>query len=351
MRPRHHLHSLTSDRNPTILLARSHFFQCLRSLRQNRLHRNDSSVLTITPNQMREFNNRLTGLARMYQNDGSTVLDFTNLPVRFSPNAGTTLPAGLSPDIEYFLRPVPGGYAVATSTSALPLSNIAAVPQPASFSFSSTYHVGCPNQSSKLAVLTRLNPQNDGTLKEGVCGYCLTEVQRSGLLSVPGTSGAAIVLMMLLAILMMIPAVRKSNWFKCLTLFVAVVSIVFLMTAISVGYVMMSRVLGCAYGSSTITANVNLQNQFAPIVYNAAGFSFGGSIPTSFGGFSCEGVMGPGPTAIRSPACYNNPVGLVPSFGAVYLIVALLVLFVWACVVACGIDFKLDDAEPASEPK
>jgi hypothetical protein len=76
----------------------------------------------------------------MYQNDGSTVLDFTNLPVRFSPNAGTTLPAGLSPDTEYFLRPVPGGYAVATSTSALPLSNIAAVPQPASFSFSSTYH-------------------------------------------------------------------------------------------------------------------------------------------------------------------------------------------------------------------
>ena len=34
-----------------------------------------------------------------------------------------------------------------------------------------------------------------------------------------------------------------------------------------------------------------------------------------------------------------------------YLIVALLVLFVWACVVAFGIDFKLDDAEPASEPK
>jgi hypothetical protein len=103
------------------------------------------------------------------------------------------------------------------------------------------FSVGCPNQSSKLAVLTRPNPQNDGTLKEGVCGYCLNEVQRTGLLSVPGTSGAAIVLMMLLAILMMIPAVRKSNWFKCLTLFVAVVSIVFLMTAISVGYVMMSR--------------------------------------------------------------------------------------------------------------
>ncbi len=99
---------------------------------------------------------QLTGLARMYQNPGrsapappapapapartvTSVLDFTNLPVRFSPNAGTTLPAGLSPDTEYFLRPVPGGYAVATSTSGLPLSTIAAM-QSASFSFSSSYH-------------------------------------------------------------------------------------------------------------------------------------------------------------------------------------------------------------------
>jgi hypothetical protein len=99
----------------------------------------------------------------------------------------------------------------------------------------------CPNQFAKIAVLTKPNPQNDGTLKEGACGYCLTVQLRTALLSVPGTSGAAIVLMVLLAILMMIPAVRKSNWFKCLTLFVAFVSIGFLIVAISVGYVTMSR--------------------------------------------------------------------------------------------------------------
>jgi hypothetical protein len=81
------------------------------------------------------------------------VLDFTNLPVRFSPNAGTTLPAGLSPDTEYFLRPVPGGYAVATSTSGLPLSTIAAVTQPASFSFSSSYHgTSAPAPSARVFV-------------------------------------------------------------------------------------------------------------------------------------------------------------------------------------------------------
>jgi small-conductance mechanosensitive channel len=56
-----------------------------------------------------------------------------------------------------------------------------------------------------------------------------------------GTTGAAIALMLILAIVMMIPAARKGAWFRCFTFFIAVVSIVFLIAAVSAGYVMMAR--------------------------------------------------------------------------------------------------------------
>ena len=60
----------------------------------------------------------------------------------------------------------------------------------------------------------------------------------------------------------------------------------------------------------------------------------------SFVGLSC---LSPSPSQVVGAACYNLPIPLLPSFGAVYLVVALLVLFVWALVVACRVDFALDD--------
>jgi hypothetical protein len=74
-----------------------------------------------------------------------------------------------------------------------------------------------------------------------VCGYCLNKNQRTGILAVPGGAGAAIALMLLLAIAMMIPAARKGSWFKCVTLSIAFISIVLLITALTLGYVIMAR--------------------------------------------------------------------------------------------------------------
>jgi hypothetical protein len=97
----------------------------------------------------------------------------------------------------------------------------------------------CPNQTEQIESATTLAP--GGEIKDRVCGYCLNQTQRVGLLAVPGTTGAAIALMLLLAILMMFPAARKGSWFKCFTLFIAIVSIVFLIAAVSAGYVMTAR--------------------------------------------------------------------------------------------------------------
>jgi hypothetical protein len=204
------------------------------------------------------------------------MLDFSNLPVSFYPATGFSLPSGLSEGTIYYLRPMPsGGYAVATSTSALPLASIASVSTPSTFSFYSKILHGttsstrpralashlttsfiiiilafttsaepalfagdCPNQSSKVASAS-IAP--DGSLKDSVCGYCLNKNQRIGILTVPGAAGAAIALMLLLAIAMMIPAARKGTWFKCVTLSIAFFSIVLLIAAISLGYVIMAR--------------------------------------------------------------------------------------------------------------
>jgi hypothetical protein len=265
------------------------------------------------------------------QNQGSSLVNYNNVPVKLGP---ANVPAGVDASKTYYMRPVAQtGFRIADDTSSPP-KELTAPAGTDDITVTLQQFAFCPSQTN---VLMPSNPDQesnineDGTRKTGSCGYCLTQPLMTGWVAVPGLCGATIFLLLVLQIMMLIPALRKREFFRILFIALSVICLIFLIAAVGAGGTMFIETAKC-YSLTDFSLA-----QFMP---SPTGKAFDGFTPSA-GGASLPPSSGSGKymtTQTTGQAAYMNPY-LVPNIGAVQLIVAIVFLFVFLIVFAIKTDW------------
>jgi len=310
-----------------------------------------ASVFRVAPADMTALFNSMAGTYVTVPQFGPQVSKniLNNVPVKFF---AQSLPQGLDSSTTYSLRPHGTGFAIASSSSASPLSPFFPPAAPMAVGnlvlFLSLFN-SCPFQS-KLPQAIASNQNPDGSLKNGACGYCLSALQNTGMATVPGAAGAALAILTLVLFLSRFEFMCKLRLFKPVVMILSVIAWVLILTALTVGFVAAASVTSC---SSLVTNPLNMEllsSVFAPTPNGLA--SVGGYTPvtaksvpsTSYAAkngatFSCGGANG--------VACYIDPV-FVPGGGAFYLIAAVVYLLCFLIFVGIRVDFSVSHSPQAS---
>jgi len=262
-----------------------------------------------------------------------------NYPITFA--AGSTLPVttpAMDASKTYYVRSfssnIVGVYSfqIAPDTSSPPLTFI-------STTTSSTITVTIPSMSAcatqqNMKTSTAVNDANvnsDGTLKTGSCGYCLTQPQQVGVLAVPGLCGTTITLLLIIELMMCAPFIRKMGFFRILVIIVSVLCMIFLIAAVASAATTLYQVAACQLETDFSQA------QFMPSPTSTA---FNGYTPSS-GGVTLASTSGQGLFNLYQQtfaAAYLKPL-LIPSGGAVLIIIAIVFLFLFTIVFAIKTDW------------
>ena len=280
---------------------------------------------------------------------GNSFTNYNNYPITFA--SGSTLPstsAGvLDSSKTYYVRnfgsgsspspspsPFSGGitFGIAADTTSNPLTFTS--PTPINTIKATFPSLGsCASQQNVLPAGAGIpsNINDDGTLKQGYCGYCLTQTQNVGVFAIPGLGGTTITLLLIIDIMMCIPAVRKKGFFRIMVIVVSVLCLIFLIAALAGGYVMFAQVAQC-YAQMDFS-----QAQLMPSPTGASAIN--GYTPSS-GGAPLQRASPSFFQAIQASgsAAYIKPL-IVPSTGASLLVAALVFLFVFTIFFSIKTDW------------
>jgi len=201
-------------------------------------------------------------------------------------------------------------------------------------SFTMQMFAGCPSQKNAIAAPAGLesNIKDDGTLKTGSCGYCLTQTLMTGWVAVPGLCGVTIALLLILEIMMIIPAARKLAFFRILFIVVSVICLIFLIAAVGAGATMFLETAKCRSVTDFSQAQMMPSPNGRDKINGYTPSSGGADLKPSNGQGSYLSDQAEGPAAWSSPY-------LIPSVGAVQLIIAIVFLFVFTIVFTIKTDW------------
>lgn len=253
--------------------------------------------------------------------------NFNNVPVTFS----GTLPSGLTEGTKYFLRAGTTGFQVSLSIDGNPYTSVATTTQ--TFTMQISSFDSCPSQIGRgIPAISASSTNPDKSLKEGSCGYCLSEPQRIAVLAVPGLIGITLALLLLAGILFHIPVVYQKPFFRWYYIVTCIFCIIFLVACLASSAVIFAQITACARGFSL---DGSLSSQFAPSPTGAP--LIGSYKPVSGGSGTVSAVDGS--FSCSTDACYNSPT-FIPSSGAIWLIISVIVLFIHVIFVAIRVDFS-----------
>jgi len=272
---------------------------------------------------------------------GNSFTNYNNYPITFA--SGSALPstsAGVPLDSSktYYVRnfgvAFSGGitFGIAADTTSNPLAFTS--PTPTNTIKATFPSLGsCASQQNVLPAGAGIpsNINQDGTLKQGYCGYCLTQTQNVGVFAIPGLGGTTITLLLIIDIMMCIPAVRKKGFFRIMVIVVSVICLIFLIATLAGGYVMFAQVAQC-YAQMDFS-----QAQLMPSPTGASAIN--GYTPSS-GGAPLQRASPSFFQAIQASgsAAYIKPL-IVPSTGASLLVAALVFLFVFTIFFSIKTDW------------
>lgn len=266
------------------------------------------------------------------QAQGINVLSFNNFPIKFS---AANLPSGLDASKTYYVRgnPLAGPFQIADDTSSPPKKMDAAAGT-GDMSLTIQMFAGCPSQKNAIAAPAGLesNIKDDGTLKTGSCGYCLTQTLMTGWVAVPGLCGVTIALLLILEIMMIIPAARKLAFFRILFIVVSVICLIFLIAAVGAGATMFLETAKCRSVTDFSQAQMMPSPDGRDKINGYTPSAGGAPLIPSNGRGSYDSNQASGPAAWSSPY-------LIPSVGAVQLIIAIVFLFVFTIVFTIKTDW------------
>ncbi len=260
---------------------------------------------------------------------------FHNFPVTFGPS-GTALPGGIDGSKTYYLRNVTRSkFRVAADTTGLPLQFTSYPSNDIKVTFPTL--ASCPAEQNVLASQNRINPSNvksDGTLKTdtGTCGYCVTQQQQTGNRAVLGICGITITLLLVMDLMMCIPAIRKKAFFRNLVIALSVLCIIFLIAAVSSAAGTFMSVAQC-FSLSDFS-----QSQYMP---SPTAQKINGYTPSSGGASYFYESKGMGlfqTTQQSGVASYLKPY-VLPSSGAVQLIIAIVLMSIFTVFFAIKVDW------------
>ena len=264
---------------------------------------------------------------------------FNNYPITFGP-AGTTLPGGIDGSRTYYIRNYTGGdftstFSIAADTTSLPMTFTSYPSNDIQVTFPTLG--SCPAEQNVLKYQNLINPSNlnpDGTLKTdtGTCGYCVTQQQQTGNRAVLGLCGITITLLLMMDLMMCIPTIRNKGFFRILVIVFSVLCIVFLIAAVSSAAVTFLNVAQCFFLSDFS------KSQYMP---SPIGKKINGFTPSSNGASIFYTTSGAGlftTDQASGAAAYLRPY-LVPSVGAVQLIIAIVFMFLFTVVFAIKVDW------------
>jgi hypothetical protein len=267
---------------------------------------------------------------------GVSLVDYNNWPVKLGP---ANVPEGVDASKTYYLRDFAlTGFSIADDTSSPPKKLTAPAAPNADIPVTLQQFAFCPSQTNALTPSDpnqESNVNEDGTFKTGSCGYCLTQPLMTGWVAVPGLCGATIFLLLVLEIMMLIPALRKREFFRILFIALSVICLIFLIAAVGAGGTMFIETAKC-YSLTDFS-----QAQFMPSPVDKA---FDGFTPSA-GGAQLQLSSGSGKYMIDrkmtqngQAVAYMNPF-LVPNIGAAQLVAAIVLLFVFLIVFAIKTDW------------
>jgi hypothetical protein len=262
---------------------------------------------------------------------------FNNFPVTFGGPPGTVLPGGIDASKTYYIRNYSGGvtstFSIAADTTSLPMTFTSYPSNTITVTF--VDYSSCPAEQNVLRFpMFPSNVNADGTLKTdtGTCGYCLTQQQQAGNRATLGLCAITITLLLVMDLMMCIPAIRKKAFFRILLIVFSVLCMIFLIAAVSSAAVTFFLVAKCFTGSDLS------QSQYMP---SPIGPKSNGYTPSSGGASSFYTTTGAGlfsTNQASGAAAYLKPY-VLPSSGAVQLIVAIIFLFLFTVVFAIKVDW------------
>jgi hypothetical protein len=137
----------------------------------------------------------------------------------------------------YFLRAVGSkGFSLSKSKTEPPLTSIpkpSTMPSDLVMAFPAFNT--CPFQS-KMFQDSALNTNADGSVKNSACGYCLSQGQQAMMSTVPGAAGAALALLSIVLVASRFECLCKMRFFKGFAVLFSVLSWIFLLVAVIVGF-------------------------------------------------------------------------------------------------------------------
>ncbi len=262
---------------------------------------------------------------------------FNNFPVTFGGPPGTILPGGIDASKTYYIRNYVGGatskFHIAADTTSLPMTFTSYPTNNITVTF--VDYGSCPAEQNVLRFpIFPSNVNADGTLKTDsqTCGYCLTQQQQTANRATLGLCAITITLLLVMDLMMCIHAIRKKAFFRILLIVFSVLSLIFLIAAVSSAAVTFLVLAKCFTGSDLS------QSQYMPSPF---GPKINGYTPSSGGASSFYTTTGAGLFSTNQApgaAAYLKPY-LLPSSGAVQLIVAIVLLFLFTVVSAIKVDW------------
>jgi hypothetical protein len=293
----------------------------------------------LTDNTFLMTEKRQFKLALSTSDNGIPFSIFNNYPVTFGGPPGTILPGGIDASKTYYLRNYIGGetstFRIAADTTSLPMTFTSHPSNEITVTF--VDYDSCPAELNVLKYQNLLTPSNvkaDGTLKTdtGTCGYCLTQQQQTANRATLGLCAITITLLLAIDIMMCIPAIRKKAHFRILFIVFSVLCMIFLIAAVSSAALTFLLVTKCFTGSDFS------QSQYLP---SPIGSKINGYTPSSGGASYFYPTRGAGlfsSDQVSGVAAYLKPYTL-PSTGAVQLIVAIVLLFIFTVVFTIKVDW------------
>ena len=263
---------------------------------------------------------------------------FNNFPVTFGPS-GAALPGGIDASKTYYIRDYTIGanttFRIAADTTSLPMTFTSFPSNTIQVTFPTLG--SCPAEQNVFRFQNAINPSNvklDGTLKTntGTCGYCLTQQFQTGNRAILGLYCASIILLLSMDIMMCIPAIRKKGFFRILVIALSGTCIIFLIAAVSSAAVTFLQVARC------FTKSDLSEEQYKP---SPTGAKIKGYTPAFKGATLYYETPGAGlfkNMQASGVASYLKPY-LVPSVGAVHLIIAIIFMFIFTIVVFVKADW------------
>jgi hypothetical protein len=264
------------------------------------------------------------------------------------------MPCGVVAGQTYYVRNVnlaTGTFNIATAVDQAPLGRLACSDSTvltvtlASLGSCASQQNVQPAPNSQTVTSPPTNPANvnkDGTLKTGSCGICLTKQQQTGVLSVPGLVAITIALLLVLELMMCIPFIRRMGFFRIFVIVISVLCIVFLIAAVGASAVTFRQMAQCHGATDFSPAQLMPSPTSAP--------AFAGYQPST-GGASASLIPAYGAGFFSAYQASGTAVGaisfFVPSIGAIQLIIAILLLFIFTIFFAV----KTDWTAIASDPK